>query len=46
VRPDQEKPKSFEREHGLGVEFEQEDERRKMETATMSVQALTDQPIS
>ena len=46
VRPDQEKPKSFEGEHKLGVEFEQEDKRRKMETGTMPVQAVTNQPIS
>jgi len=46
VRPDQEKPKSFEREHKLGVEFEQEDKRRKRETATIPVQAVTNQPIS
>jgi hypothetical protein len=46
VRPDQEKPKSFEGEHKLGVEFEQEDGRRKMETATMAVRAVTNNPIS
>jgi hypothetical protein len=33
-RPDHEKPKSFERDHELGVEFENEDEGRKSETET------------
>jgi hypothetical protein len=34
VRPDHEKPKSFERDHELGVEFESEDEGKKLETET------------
>jgi len=34
VRPDHEKPKSFERDHELGVEFENEDEGKKLETET------------
>jgi len=46
ARPDHEKPKSFEREHALGVEFEQEDERRKTETAAIPLEAVTNQPIS
>jgi len=33
-RPDHEKPKSFERDHELGVEFENEDEGKKLETET------------
>jgi hypothetical protein len=37
ARPDQTKPKSFDGEHKLGVEFEQENERRKMETLTTPV---------
>jgi hypothetical protein len=32
TRPDHEKPKSFERDHELGVEFESEDEAKKLET--------------
>ncbi len=40
VRPDHEKPKSFEKEHKMGVEFEQEDERRKKETAAIPMQAV------
>jgi len=39
VRPDHEKPKSFEREHELGVDFEQQDERKRMETVTTRLQA-------
>jgi hypothetical protein len=34
MRPDHEKPKSFERDHELGVEFETEDEGKKSETET------------
>jgi len=41
ARPDHEKPKSFEREHELGVEFEQEDDSRRMETVTTRLQAVT-----
>jgi hypothetical protein len=41
VRPDHEKPKSFEREHDLGVEFEQADENKRMETITTRLQAVT-----
>lgn len=44
VRPDHEKPKSFEREHELGVEFEEESERSKMETMTTRLQAVANQP--
>ena len=44
VRPDHEKPKSFDREHELGVEFEQEDGHRELETATMRMRAMVDQP--
>ena len=46
VRPDHEKPKSFEREHELGVEFEKEDERRKLETETSRLQVVTNKPFS
>ena len=41
VRPDHEKPKSFEREHELDVEFEQEDDGKRMETVTTRLQAVT-----
>jgi len=41
VRPDHEKPKSFETAHELGVDFEQEDERRQMETLTTRLQAVS-----
>jgi hypothetical protein len=34
MRPDHEKPKSFEREHELGVDFESEDEGKKLEPET------------
>jgi hypothetical protein len=34
TRPDHEKPKSFERDHELGVEFENEDEGKKLEIET------------
>ncbi len=44
LRPDHEKPKSFEREHELGVEFEQENEQRKLETLTTRFQAVANQP--
>jgi hypothetical protein len=40
VRPDHEKPKSFEREHELGVEFDQESEGQRMETVTTRLQAV------
>jgi hypothetical protein len=40
VRPDHEKPKSFERDHELGVEFEQADEGRRMETLTTRLRAV------
>jgi len=46
VRPDHEKPKSFEKEHKMGVEFEQEDARRKQETAAIRMQPVTSQPLS
>ncbi len=46
VRPDHEKPKSFEKEHKMGVEFEQEDERRKKETAAIPMQAVANQALS
>ncbi len=46
VRLDHEKPKSFEKEHKMGVEFEQEDERRKKETAAIRMQPVSDQPVS
>ncbi|MBW2057698.1 MAG: hypothetical protein JRH07_03545 [Deltaproteobacteria bacterium] len=39
VRPDHEKPKSFEREHELGVDFAQEEQGRQMETLTTRLQA-------
>ncbi len=34
VRPDHEKPKSFEKDHELGVEFQNEDAARRLETET------------
>jgi len=34
MRPDHEKPKSFEQDHELGVEFEKEGVGRKLETVT------------
>jgi uncharacterized protein (DUF934 family) len=34
MRPDHEKPKSFERDHELGVDFESEDEGKKLEPET------------
>lgn len=46
VRPDQEKPKSFEKEHQLGVEFEKTNGRRKTNTAAIAVQAGTKRPTS
>jgi hypothetical protein len=46
VRPDHEKPKSFEKEHKMGVEFEQEDARRKQETAAIRMQPVTSQSLS
>jgi hypothetical protein len=47
TRPDHEKPKSFEKEHKMGVEFEQEEERRKKESAAIPMQAVAaSQPLS
>ncbi len=46
ARPDHEKPKSFDREHALGEEFEQQDERRKTEPAPIPLEAATNHPIS
>ena len=46
VRPDHEKPKSFEKEHKMGVEFELEDARRKQETAAIRMQPVTSQSLS
>ena len=46
VRPDHEKPKSFEREHKLGVEFEKEDESRKLETVTSQLKLVANQSPS
>lgn len=40
VRLDHSKPKSFEREHDLGPDFEEEDERTKMETMTTRMRAV------
>ncbi len=45
VRPDHEKPKSFEREHELGVEFEPADEAKGLETVTTRLQAVAN-PLS
>ncbi len=46
-RPDHEKPKSFERDHELGVEFENEDEGKKLETETTRLKMVAaDQPRS
>jgi hypothetical protein len=41
VRPDHEKPKSFEREHELGMNLEEDDEHRQLETVTTRLQAVT-----
>jgi hypothetical protein len=46
VRPDHEKPKSFERDHKLGVEFEKEDEGRKLETMTSQLKLVASQSHS
>jgi len=46
VRLDHSKPKSFELEHDLGPEFEEEDERTKMETMTTRMQAVPSQSSS
>ncbi|MES0446211.1 MAG: hypothetical protein ABUJ92_06670 [Desulfobacterales bacterium] len=46
VRLDHSKPKSFEREHELGPEFEEEDEKTKMETMTTRMQAIPGQSSS
>jgi ABC-type multidrug transport system fused ATPase/permease subunit len=43
VRPDHEKPKSFEQDHELGVEFEKEDESRKFETETTRLKLVAAQ---
>ncbi|NIQ39557.1 MAG: hypothetical protein GTN81_13345 [Proteobacteria bacterium] len=45
VRPDHEKPKSFEREHDLGVEFEQADENKRMETITTRLQTVSSEAL-
>jgi len=46
-RPDHEKPKSFERDHELGVEFENQDEGKKLETETTGLKMVgTNQPRS
>jgi hypothetical protein len=41
VRPDHEKPKSFDRDHELGVEFESEDETKKLEEETIPLKMVT-----
>jgi hypothetical protein len=47
VRPDHEKPKSFERDHELGVEFENEDDGKKLETETTRLKMVAaNQPRS
>ena len=46
VRPDHEKPKSFEREHELGVEFENEDEQRKFEPDAGNLKIVAGQSLS
>jgi hypothetical protein len=47
ARPDHEKPKSFERDHELGVEFENQDEGKKLETETTGLKMVgTNQPGS
>ncbi|NVL93572.1 MAG: hypothetical protein HWN71_11115, partial [Desulfobacterales bacterium] len=45
-RPDHEKPKSFDREHELGVELEKEKAHKQMETATTRFQAVANQPVT
>jgi hypothetical protein len=46
-RPDHEKPKSFERDHELGVEFQNGDEGKKLETQTTRLKMVAaDQPCS
>jgi hypothetical protein len=40
ARPDHEKPKSFEREHELGVDVDQVNEGERMETVTTRLQAV------
>ena len=45
ARPDHEKPKSFEQDHQLGVEFENQDEGKKLETETTGLKRVgTNQP--
>ena len=45
ARPDHEKPKSFEQDHQLGVEFENQDEGKKLETETTGLKMVgTNQP--
>jgi hypothetical protein len=47
ARPDHEKPKSFERDHELGVEFENEDGGKKLETETSRLKMVAaNQPPS
>ncbi len=41
ARPDHEKPKSFDQAHELGVELDQEDGQKRMETITTRLQAVT-----
>jgi len=41
TRPDHEKPKSFDLEHELGVELDQEKDQERMETMTTRLQAVT-----
>ena len=46
-RPDHEKPKSFEREHELVIDFDEDDESKKMLNATMQFRLdVKTQPIS
>ena len=45
VRPDHEKPKSFELDHELGVDFDKEDENRKLETVTSQLRLVAGQAL-
>jgi len=45
LRPDHEKPKSFEQDHELGVEFDKEEEGRKLETVTSQLKLVTNQAL-
>lgn len=43
LRPDHEKPKSFEKEHKMGVEFEKEEERRLVDAGAIPLKAAASQ---